>query len=420
MSRPVIFYGAGETAAKILGEKSVAEPTPPLLERGVCFADDDTSKHGTLYLGLPVVSIETALAGQNDAIVYITVGDSVNHSVYRRLIAMGVSSNRIENGTRLSCPYLENFVVCGYHEGAFGGKAGYDSGGHSFKSCCSDYGKNNAALVPIKDSLSEAFDAFIKLRDDTLYRLNTGEPTMCDGCIELALFRGHESSKFFYVIFNELGVCNCKCSYCNYQERLEREPSADVDFVQLMRLVNKYGFDKEKGLVELCNGEITIHPQKKAIYEEIEDYNIMFLTNGLVYDEFIRRKLADGTGTLNLSIDCGTQETFKKIKGLDVFDRVVGNLRRYAYKKKGVLNLKYIFLPGVNDNRGDVDGFVDLCAELDVTSAHISHNLCLPYEDYDNEHIIFSVKYMLDRLKAQFIPFELYSKDIISRIIGIA
>lgn len=417
MPGQIIFYGAGEHAAKILGDNPSVKVSPPPLAKGVCFADADVNKQGSVYLGLPVVSLETALAEYDCADIYITVADGeINHSVCGRLIQMGVDEKRIINGARLSCPYLENFIVCGYHEGAFDGKAGDDSGGHSLKSCCSDYGKNNVDFVPIGDNLAKAFREFIKLRDDTISRLNKGQPTKCDGCIELRLLTG--SSDFSYVIFNELGICNCRCLYCNYEERLGRDVSGDADFVRLMGLIEDYGFNAD-GVIELCNGEITIHPQRKMIYEAVKDYRVMFLINGLVYDEFIRRKLENGSGILNLSIDCGTRETFKKVKGLDAFDRVVGNLKRYARCRKGVLNLKFIVCPGINDNREDIDGFIGLCVELDVTNAHISHDLRLSYKDYDNEQTVVAVQYMLEKLKENSVPFELYSKNIVNKIIGV-
>jgi len=414
MQKQIIFYGAGKHAAKILGKNPIIEviPAPPALERGICFVDSDTRKHGTVYLGMPIVPVEAALTKYNFADIYITVEDyNIKRTIVVNLIKMGISIKRIINGARLSCQYLENVVVCGYHEGAFDGKAGYDSGSHSLKSCCSDYGKNNVAFIPIGDDITKAFNDFIKLRDNTIEKLNKGEPTKCDGCIELKLLEPLKS-QFSCVIFNELGICNCKCSYCNYQERLGRDTSVDVDFVKLMQLVNEYGFNIENGHIELCNGEITIHPQKKEIYESVKEYRIMFLTNGLVYDKFIQKKLENGTGILNLSLDCGTRETFKKVKGLNAFDRVVGNLRKYALYNKGILYLKFIFMPGINDNNDDIDGFINLCIELNVTSVHISYNLCLSYKDRNNEQTILAVKYMIEKLKKNSIPFEIYSRDI--------
>ncbi|MDR1559957.1 MAG: hypothetical protein LBS84_09730 [Clostridiales bacterium] len=62
MTEQMIFYGAGARAAEILA----ADP----LRNGVCFADADTSKQGGIYLGLPVLSPEDALAKYELADIY--------------------------------------------------------------------------------------------------------------------------------------------------------------------------------------------------------------------------------------------------------------------------------------------------------------------------------------------------------------
>jgi len=67
------------------------------------------------------------------------------------------------------------------------------------------------------------------------------------------------------------------------------------------------------------------------------------LTNGLEYDDEIKQRMLNGTGILNVSIDAGTRETFYLVQGIDAFERVVDNLRKYSTDKKGNLYLKYIF-----------------------------------------------------------------------------
>jgi pyruvate-formate lyase-activating enzyme len=421
MSKPVVFYGAGEHPAKVLGENPVIQecPPPPALEEGVCFVDSNIAKQGTTYLGLPVLSLDTALSQYSDASFYLTVGDVMaRYEICSCLTDKGIEAARIINYPRLSCQYLDNYVVCGYHEGAFDGKAGRDCGTHSLKSCCSDYGKNNVEIVPIQDDLAAAFNAFIKLRENTMKSLNHGKPTRCDGCPELTPYSAPAPLRFSYIRYNELGICNCKCRYCNYHERLGRNTENDADLIQLFKLVQEYGFDNDKGVIELCNGEITIYPRKAEVYEALKGNIVRFLTNGILHDEEIQRRLTAGTGILDLSLDCGTRDTFKIVKGIDAFEKVAENLRRYSKGRKGQLYLKYIVLPGINDNHADIDGFIDLCVELDVTLVLISRNLCLSYEDYDNEQTIKAVKYMIDRLRLCSIPFEVYSKNIINKLIG--
>jgi pyruvate-formate lyase-activating enzyme len=421
MRNQVIFYGAGQYAVKMLqpnpGRRGPVSPPP--IEWGICFVDSDKNKHGSSHLGLPIMSADTALGRFPNANIYLTVGSmKAKYDICCYLQDLGVASDRILNRVvrRISCPYLEHFIVCGYHEGAFGGRAGVDCGSHSLKSCCSDYGKNNVDSILVGDSLPQAFEAFIRLRDGIIQRLNAGEPTSCDGCPELQHMYAPIQRYFTHVIYNELGRCNFRCIYCNYEDRLGRDISSDVDVRQLLGLVQQYGFDNDNGVIELCNGEITIHPHKKAIYDVVKDNNVMFLTNGFVYDEEIQRRMLDGKGVLNISLDSGTKSTFFKVKGVDAFERVVQNLKRYNRNRKGILNLKYIFVPGVNDNMVDVNGFLNICTLLSVTSAHISFDLRQPEDAFNNERTVSVFKHVVAELKRQSIPFEVYLKDVFSLI----
>lgn len=64
------------------------------------------------------------------------------------------------------------------------------------------------------------------------------------------------------------------------------------------------------------------------------------------------------------SVDAGTVETFRKVKGVDGFDRVCENLREYA--KHGPVILKYILLDGINHTDQDLKGFFKLADEVAV------------------------------------------------------
>ena len=426
MSEKYIFYGASRNAEGILNSNVKRNVKPPFtiklptLEDGLCFVDKDPRKIGAPFLGLPVLSLENALNLYPATKIYLTLKNAdFIASAVADLVKYGILKDRIINFNHekmLSCPLLENFIVCGYHEGAFGGFAGTDCGIHSLKSCCSDFGKNNIEIVKITDSLVSSFNTFLDLREETFNNLLTGNRCKCTGCIQLRSNANYYLPKYFsYVIFNELGRCNAKCSYCNYQERLGRNVNSDIDFIQFFDLVKSYGFDKENGIVELANGEITIHPQKQKIYNYLDDYIVMFLTNGLVFDEEIHKKMMNGRGIIFLSIDSGTTETYKRIKGVNGYERVVENLKKYNHCRKGTLNLKYILLPGLNDNVSDLNGFIELCSDLTVSSAFIACNLTLKHEDYNNEKSKFALNYLVDGLQKRSIPIEIYS-DMLKKL----
>ncbi len=66
------------------------------------------------------------------------------------------------------------------------------------------------------------------------------------------------------------------------------------------------------------------------------------------------------------SFDAGTPETYAKIKGVDCFEKMLENIRHYLQAPYFVLNPKYLFQPGINDNERDVENFAQICEELQV------------------------------------------------------
>lgn len=416
----ILIYGAGNNALHLWADKlKTSDEYQDIFNNAVAFIDKDPNKQGKLFLGKRVLSVEEGLSMYPQAKIYISLmhKKEVYGEIFEDLSNRGVSHDRLIN-CRRTCDYLERFLVCGYHEGAFGGKAGSDHGTHSLKPCCSDYGKNQVDSVIIRDDLESAFTEYLSMRNKLIENLRSNTECCCSGCPMIYYSDRPIIEEFSYIIYNELGRCNCKCYYCNFEERLGRDVSADVDIVELYRLVKQFGYNDQEGIIELCNGEITIHPDKSRIYEGLENTNVMFLTNGIVYDEEIRKRMMNGTAILNVSIDSGTSETFKKIKGIDAFSRVVNNLKLYANNKKGIFNLKYILLPGDNDNDADIEGFVELCKNLHVDMAHISYDLNREYEDYNNPQMIRAINKLVYLLQEKNIPYEIYSKEIIEQLLN--
>jgi molybdenum cofactor biosynthesis enzyme MoaA len=74
-------------------------------------------------------------------------------------------------------------------------------------------------------------------------------------------------------------------------------------------------------------------------------------------------------GTVEVSVDAGTRETYERIKGKDVFGPVVTNLIEYA--EHGDITLKYIASKDNLDDR-DLDGFLDLVRTLKAKSVMVT------------------------------------------------
>jgi molybdenum cofactor biosynthesis enzyme MoaA len=103
--------------------------------------------------------------------------------------------------------------------------------------------------------------------------------------------------------------------------------------------------------------------------------NCKIFTNALVYDGYISSLLSSGKGRIIVSVDAGTRDTFEKVKGVDAFNRVYDTLCRYSRESKDAINLKYIFLPGINDNEEDINKFIALANEIKSNSITISADM---------------------------------------------
>ena len=73
-----------------------------------------------------------------------------------------------------------------------------------------------------------------------------------------------------------------------------------------------------------------------------------------------------------LSIDCGTPETWRKIKGFNNFDKAIENLEKYREytTRPNQIRFKYIILPGINDSADDYEGLIEIMKRLDIRILH--------------------------------------------------
>ena len=115
-------------------------------------------------------------------------------------------------------------------------------------------------------------------------------------------------------------------------------------------------------------------------------------------------------------MDAGTLETFYKIKGVDCYGRVCDNLRKYATQTDNAIMLKYVFLPGINDNKIDVNGFFELATELNIANVLISYDF--NEGENLNEIMIEMVNYFADKCKDLKISCVSTNKEI-ARITGV-
>jgi pyruvate-formate lyase-activating enzyme len=364
----VVFFGAGYYAQMVFGD--LAKKHSP-----VAYGDNDPKKQGTRFMGLPVLSLDQIEARHPGCLFYVTVNDLTKPAVVTSLLDHGVAPSRIINyvkSTRYkSCAYLESLMV--YHR-------------KKMFFCCSVFGQSLSPSIAghglaHKDHLK----AFFATRDRIIDEMNatTPETTVQNQCLKCSYTRhgfwpDDRRIRFLSLFFH--GICNFRCSYCTYNSSCSAIPGYGSDLIiedtedalALLRLMKDEGYVDADTVIINAAGEITVHPLRNELLAAFRDHPCWFFSNASVYNETIAEILSRGRSRICPSVDAGTRETFAKIKGVDMFDKVCENLRRYS--SYGFVHLKYIVLPGVNDNEGDIDGFLDICRRLNIKAVDITRD----------------------------------------------
>jgi wyosine [tRNA(Phe)-imidazoG37] synthetase (radical SAM superfamily) len=128
---------------------------------------------------------------------------------------------------------------------------------------------------------------------------------------------------------------------------------------------------------QIASGEIAIHPYRDRFLDIVKGRTVTFYTNCFVFDGNIAAELAaNPKSAVFLSIDAGTPETWRKVKGFDNYDDIVGNLRKYRERgsRAGQIKLKYIVLPGINDGCEDYAAVIGIMKSLGVGCMTLSYD----------------------------------------------
>lgn len=206
-------------------------------------------------------------------------------------------------------------------------------------------------------------------------------------CSKCPLYRKAEWNPDGLIHQISLGVypspCQCHCIYCHVYDTHDyitpnsRTAEAYEHLFELLELIKRSNLLAPDFMWQVTCGEISIHPYKKRFLDLVQGWPAMFFTNSFKYDEGIAQHLHDHPySQIFLSMDAGTPETWHKVKGVDNFEQITSNLVKYynAATKAGQIRLKYIVLPGINDNWEDFTSFVNIAKLLKVQSVQISRD----------------------------------------------
>jgi len=125
--------------------------------------------------------------------------------------------------------------------------------------------------------------------------------------------------------------CNLNCNFCFYKiHKLSAfDPKAEIPFETMKRMLREWKDIGVKALEISGGGEPLLHPNFKDIvkYAKKLGFEMALVTNGTLLDDETLELIKDFEW-VRFSVDAVTPQTFKKIKGVDLFDKVIENLRK--------------------------------------------------------------------------------------------
>lgn len=212
-------------------------------------------------------------------------------------------------------------------------------------------------------------------------------PKSCEGCNNLDNYHWHNDisklkNYIEYFQFSDWGLCNSKCIYCESWTNTKKLPSGEYTTKDgtkdtylilpiIKQLIKKKVITKET-TIDFAGGEPTLYCQ----FEEALSYFINFgikkiyvFSNVIKYSPIIAEGIKNGIITLTVSVDAGSKEIHKKVKGVESYDFVYENLAKYASfeKFKGQVISKYVIVPDVNDSIDEISLWIDKSKQIGIS-----------------------------------------------------
>lgn len=302
----------------------------------------------------------------------------------------------------ISCDWIENGMD--FDVGVFGS---------NIMECCyvSCPGGGNIMLKRDFDGSPIDWEEFWNLKNHYRNIQKSGKTIKeCTDCVFLRKDNWEEGNHIKSIIFDHFTRCNCDCVYCYTHE--DKHKYNTLKSYNVLPIIK----DMVERRIFIPGGQIGFGGGEPTMLEEFEDLikylldngfdNISIPTSAIKYSPIIEKGVSMGAVNVQNSIDSGRRETFAMIKGIDAYDTVIENMRRYASKKADDFNVisKYIICPGYNDMKKEADKWLETCAEIGIRTIMLSvENIWLRNHRHEgNKRIVDLVRYILERGKTMF------------------
>ncbi len=248
-------------------------------------------------------------------------------------------------------------------------------------SCCyTPQGKSQSTpfFYPLYNGEKVSTDLlFSKINRYREYSKNNKYLYPCKDCYKLENRNWSEENYIDQVYITHFKNCNADCIYCITEATAEDKKKKTYNIMPVLNDLRDKGILKEGCEFHIGGGEFSIYRECNDI---INTYILSgfteicaIATNGIAYSEAIFNAMNHNRAVIIISLDCGSERMYKKIKRVNAFNSVINNLRKYTKTKTCRQNtfLKYIILPGINNNRKEFEKFLNIAENFGIQGIKI-------------------------------------------------
>jgi len=263
--------------------------------------------------------------------------------------------------------------------------------------CCRRFFVNNerqgdVTILDIPKAKDEIItgEAILNAKKELHHKINTGIPNPCDGCpyLEYKDWGSLNKLDIQYISFEHHTVCNLRCSYCSDEYYGGAQAFYNVKET-IKELYEKKSLDKCHTVV-WGGGEPTVGKDFEEIIEMfcelLPNVKHRIVTNAIKKSPAVINLLKNDKIQITTSIDSGSKEIFKEVRGRDELDKVFDNLVEYANINAKAVTIKYLFTKG-NGTKEDIQGFVDLIEQYNLNTCLFQISMDFKYEFIDNKSV---------------------------------
>lgn len=288
--------------------------------------------------------------------------------------------------------------------------------------CCIMHTDGRGLPVLINDYHGEMID-WEKLFETKARRIeNQKQKTIydCEGCYHLSDYNFKGIKKISEFHFSHSRVCNAKCIYCS---DVYSSGTTNYSTYPIIKDLLEKGYYASGGEATLQGGEPTM-------MQDFEELVNLFLQNGTIirvhtsaikFSPKVADALKQNKGSVVISLDSSTKETYKKIKQVDAFELVCDSIKKYAQANIDNVIIKYVLVPGYNDNSTEISKFFDLMKEIGIKKIAFDIEVQYAQKHHNRDvsphvYLLYDYfQYLAEKFDMQLLTYSFFSYVLANR-----